>query len=49
MPLIAAGTVTLQDAVGKQKTKKYGEGQKKSLKEITHSFKQEVPYKAPLD
>lgn len=56
MSLIAVGTVTLQDAVGKQKTKKYGEEQKKersiqkkSPKEITHSFKQEVPYKAPLD
>jgi hypothetical protein len=55
MPLIAAGIVTLQDAVGKQKTKKYGEEQKKersiqkkSPKEITHSFKQEVPLRPLL-
>jgi len=50
MSLIAARTVTLQDAVGKQKTDKYGKEQKKersipqkSPKEVTHSFKQEVP------
>ncbi len=50
MSFIAARTVTLQGAAGKQKTEKYGEEQKKersiqkkSLKESTHSFKQEVP------